>query len=342
MLPKQIKEKKNYEECYNVTNLYFPQYIHELKGIAEGADVSFEKLFLIHMDEIIMINNAEKESYNENDARHFESSTVLGISNDTKILGYNVDVLKETTKYYYIVNAHIVPDEKERGGYFEAREEIWTSLTYAGMLSGYMGGFNYHGLAYTVNTVYSDTFKQTKIKIPRVFLTRALLASKDDIDEIEDILKNFDVGTADAFIVLFGFINENNTLYSIEVTPNDNDKSTTLRMSYKENYFYANRLMNTLNFEELKNLLKTSNERNTKYTKFFQDNSVISFENVKRMLGIADFHKCQIYRDYENDPMNTMITVIFDFNEKTWTIWTKNPALMPSILKLSLEIHKIY
>jgi len=143
--------KENYKNCLEITNLYFPQYIIELKGIAIGADVPFKKLFLIHMGEIIMKNINEK--YTE--SRHFESSTILGISDDTMIIGNNIDVRKEKIQHYYIVNAHIKPARNERRGVFAAREEKWTSLTYGGMLSGYMGGYNYHGLMFTVNTIYT-------------------------------------------------------------------------------------------------------------------------------------------------------------------------------------------
>jgi len=57
--------------------------------------------------------------------------------------------------------------------------------------------------------------------LARVFLTRALLASKADTTEIEELLKNICVGTAEAFTVIFGFINQNKAklLYKMEVDP---------------------------------------------------------------------------------------------------------------------------
>jgi len=80
------------------------------------------------------------------------------------MIGSNVDVRKKTKNHYYIVNAHIIPTDHERSGIFSVQEEKWTSLTYAGMLSGYMGGYNYHGLVYTVNTIYTPDFLPDKIR----------------------------------------------------------------------------------------------------------------------------------------------------------------------------------
>lgn len=59
----------------------------------------------------------------------------------------------------------------------------------------------------------------------RTFITRALLASKDNLHEIQEILENQGTGTADAFHVNVGFLNENpatRVFYSIEVTPFEN------------------------------------------------------------------------------------------------------------------------
>jgi len=56
----------------------------------------------------------------------------------------------------------------------------------------------------------------------RGFLTRALLASKANINEIQEILTNYGAGTADAFHVNAGFLGGSRSsriFYSIEVTP---------------------------------------------------------------------------------------------------------------------------
>jgi len=82
--------------------------------------------------------------------------------------------------------------------------------------------------------------------LARVFLTRALLASKADLSEIQHILSNFNVGTADAFHVNAGLLSKNSEqsiFYSIEVTPsNMEQKSNVVTKTVKDSsLFYVNR-----------------------------------------------------------------------------------------------------
>lgn len=60
----------------------------------------------------------------------------------------------------------------------------------------------------------------------RVFLTRALLASKANINDLQNILTNYGAGTADAFHVNAGFLDGtrcSRIFYSIEVTPSETE-----------------------------------------------------------------------------------------------------------------------
>lgn len=81
----------------------------------------------------------------------------------------------------------------------------------------------------------------------RVFLTRALLASKADINEIEDILTNYGAGTADAFHVNAGFLfgtRCNRMFYSIEVTPLETEQKSKViivPISTESTSFYTNK-----------------------------------------------------------------------------------------------------
>lgn len=65
---------------------------------------------------------------------------------------------------FYIVSAHIKPRFEEGGGVFPVREEKWEAMTYAGSLSGYASGHNYHGLVFTVNTIFGKKIISNKIR----------------------------------------------------------------------------------------------------------------------------------------------------------------------------------
>ena len=47
------KVRRIYENVLENVSKNYPQYINELKGIAQGAKVPFFKLFLLHIDDII-------------------------------------------------------------------------------------------------------------------------------------------------------------------------------------------------------------------------------------------------------------------------------------------------
>jgi len=318
--------KDNYKKCLDVTKLYFPQYIYELQGIADGAKVEFKKLFLVHMDEIIMTNNGNYEEFKKKS--NLEISTILVNYKEGKLIGYSVDVHKDTINHYYIVHAHIIPTTDDPSGVFKAREEKWTSLTYAGMLSGYLGGFNYHGLVYIIqNSLPKENFTS---KIPHVFFTRALLASQNDVTEIEEILKNYKYGTANNFFVQFGFINKDTTfLYECNVTSQQNlttsAVSTIQHVEKSETIIHTNKLNTTglcnrffeqclMNWTDKETEFKTCKKGQTK-----------NFQYVKEKLGNT------------NNPINTMISSIFDFNQMTWTIWRRNPKLYSPIFLLPLK-----
>jgi len=81
-----------------------------------------------------------------------------------QLLGHTEDALSETVNNYYIVAAHVVPDESELGGMFPAREEKFEALAYAGHLPGYASGHNHYGLVFSINTIFVSEPLRGKIR----------------------------------------------------------------------------------------------------------------------------------------------------------------------------------
>ncbi|KAF0747070.1 Uncharacterized protein FWK35_00031943, partial [Aphis craccivora] len=329
--------KRVYSECLEVTNKYFPQYLIELKGMATGADVPFHKLFLIHMDDIL-VSNVEDTS---DDSSTGCSTLMVNIPCKGQFIGHNEDALNATINHFYIVSAHIMPKGEEGGGIFPVREEKWEAMTYAGSLSGYASGYNFHGLVFTINTIFAK--KLINNKIPRVFLTRALLASKANINDLQDILTNYGAGTADAFHVNAGFLDGtrcSRIFYSIEVTPSETEpKSEVIVVPiYTESMsFYTNKLQFS-DCEQLKESgWDSSVARENTFKELLQQKPITSLSDILNVLGSTRGGEWQIFRDRQNDFVNTINLGVFDFNEKTWTIWTNNPLTNPPIIRLSLK-----
>ncbi|KAL4121316.1 hypothetical protein QTP88_013855 [Uroleucon formosanum] len=295
-----------YNECLKTTNKYFPQYLVELKGMATGADVPFHKLFLIHLDDILVSNVRDDNA----DTSAGCSTLIVNIPCKEQLIGHNEDALNTTINHFYIVSAHIKPNIGEGDGIFPIREEKWEAMTYAGSLSGYASGHNYHGLVFSVNTIFAKNLRRNKI--PRVFLTRALLASKANINDIKEILTNHGAGTADAFHVNVGFLDGcrcSRVFYSIEVTPSETEKKSKVMVRLidtESTSFYTNRLQFS-DCEELKESgWNSSLAREEEFKELMLQEDISSLEDILRILGSTRGGKWQIFRDRASDFVNTI------------------------------------
>jgi isopenicillin-N N-acyltransferase-like protein len=132
---------------------YMPQYVEELRGIAEGSGVDFED---------ILVCNCLEELTSD---MLFERCTALAFNNDLTVdghvyLGHNEDWMPNDRDLQYLVRA-------------EPEGEIpFLSLTYGGLLCNI--GFNAAGIAQCINSVYPN---DVRLGIPRVFIGRAVLAA---------------------------------------------------------------------------------------------------------------------------------------------------------------------
>lgn len=81
-----------------------------------------------------------------------------------QLLGHTEDALCETVNHFYVMAVHVMPGENEKGGTFPAREEKFEAVTYAGHLPGYASGHNYHGLVFSINTIFVSKPLRGKIR----------------------------------------------------------------------------------------------------------------------------------------------------------------------------------
>jgi isopenicillin-N N-acyltransferase-like protein len=134
----------------------YPKYVEELVGMAEGAEVSF--------DDIMVVNAMEAVT---TDALHLTKCTSMALNEERTADGHvlvthNEDWLPEDEHDVYLV--HAVPDD----------EPAFLAMTYGGLLPNI--GFNEAGIAQCCDSVYPT---DSRIGIPRVFLSRAVLAAEN-------------------------------------------------------------------------------------------------------------------------------------------------------------------
>lgn len=133
----------------------YPQYIDELAGIAEGADVSYDDLIVLNVMEAVTM-----------DALHLTKCTSLAVNEQLTadghvLVAHNEDWLPESEDDVYII--HATPED----------EPAFLAMTYGGLLPNI--GFNSAGISQCCDSVYPD---DSRIGIPRIFVSRAVLGAK--------------------------------------------------------------------------------------------------------------------------------------------------------------------
>ena len=133
----------------------YPQYVDEMRGIADGANVSF--------DDVMVLNAMEAVTM---DALHLTRCTSMAVNEqrtaDGHVLaGHNEDWVPEDENDVYVISA------KPRN------DPPFLAMTYGGLLPNV--GFNAYGIAQLIDSVYPN---DSRIGIPRLVVSRAVLASR--------------------------------------------------------------------------------------------------------------------------------------------------------------------
>lgn len=168
----------------------YPQYVDEVAGIASGAQVEFEDLMVVNAMEAVTM-----------DALHLTKCTSLAVNDQRTadghvLVAHNEDWLPEDEADVYVV--HVSPDD----------EPAFLAMTYGGLLPNI--GFNECGIAQCCDSVYPT---DSRIGIPRVFVSRAVLAAPDPDEAIRRALVSHRAAGYNHLIV-----HESGEIYSIEVS----------------------------------------------------------------------------------------------------------------------------
>jgi isopenicillin-N N-acyltransferase-like protein len=168
----------------------YPQYVDELRGMAEGANVSFDDLTVVNAMEAVTM-----------DALHLVKCTSMAVnqertSNGTVLVAHNEDWVPEDEPDVYLVHAR--PE----------KEPSFLAMTYGGLLPNI--GFNAHGMAQCCDSVYPT---DSRIGIPRVIVSRAVLAATTPSEAIRRMLIPQRAAGYNHLLV-----HESGEIYSVEVS----------------------------------------------------------------------------------------------------------------------------
>ncbi len=168
----------------------YPQYVDELRGIAEGANVSFEDVVVVNVMEALT-----------DDALQLTRCTSFAVNDDYTanghvLLAHNEDWVPEDEDDVYII--HAAPQH----------ECPFLAMTYGCLLPNI--GFNAYGIAQLCDSVFPNN---SRIGIPRVMVSRAVLASETPDSAIQSVLL---AQRAAGYNHLLA--HESGELYSVEVS----------------------------------------------------------------------------------------------------------------------------
>lgn len=330
-----VSGREAYEKTLVNMKERYPYYLKEIQGTADGAGVSFQQLFLLHLDDIIETINDTKLLRND-----IGGCSSVGINNaNTAVLGHTEDAFSETLNHFYILAAHIIPTEEDRNK--GAVEERFASLCYAGQLPGYTMGFTEHGLVFSINTLSPRDLKPGNT--PRTFLTRAMLTAKSR-EHIEKILLDAGLGTANGFSVnmIWTDANGEKRLYNFEVAPdlkNDESKINIRKFSEREALIHCNRYERIKVPEVIGPIIDSSAARLEALNSY---NTPEKRRNIETMLSDQSEKKYIVFQDRDEANIKTIAAGIFDLNEGTWNIFITQPNCSEPVAILPIRFSMLH
>ncbi|PWB53043.1 MAG: hypothetical protein C3F13_10515 [Anaerolineales bacterium] len=143
----------------------YPEYVDELFGLSEGANVDFDDVGVVNALEAVTM-----------DALHLSKCTSMAISETNTadghvLIGHNEDWIPEDEPDVFLIHAE--PDD----------DPPFLAMTYGALLPNI--GFNAYGIAQCCDSVYPN---DSRIGIPRLVVSRAILAAKTPSEAIRQCL----------------------------------------------------------------------------------------------------------------------------------------------------------
>jgi isopenicillin-N N-acyltransferase-like protein len=171
-----------------------PQYVEELEGMADGAELDLNDLLVLNCVEAIT-----------EDALHTGCTSLAAAPEVTAdgslLVGHNEDWLPDDQNTVYLI--HATPDD----------EPAYLAITYGGLLPNI--GFNEHGIAQCCDSVYPN---DARIGVPRIFVSRAVLAARTPANAIRAALNRRRAAGYNHLIV-----HVSGEIYNVEVSAEDFD-----------------------------------------------------------------------------------------------------------------------
>lgn len=327
-----------YEESLQACQTSYPQYIKELRGLADGAGMPFEHVFMANVFERavlptdIHLPTSEKTGtlVTNNLSSDAIGCTALFLidKNDHRYILHNEDAWSEC-KGGYLLTAEIEEDGFER--------ESFTSFCYPGSLPNWAFGFNHHGMTFCVNAQLPLELINAAPSVK--FVMRSLVRARDVPDAIR-LAKNAPHGVGYGFTV--NLSTKDGQMTSVEVGPAMPEGKIHVKHVAKAGettpapcHYYHFNAFKHIDVQEVSNLFSSTRREE-------RCRAIPPPHNLQAALQVlADSEDCQapIFRTPRpSDLLETVCSVLFDVTGRQMWLYQGRDDLLANkpLLKLPL------
>ncbi|XP_064611954.1 beta-alanyl-dopamine/carcinine hydrolase-like [Liolophura sinensis] len=325
------KGQQLYDGYLRTVQKHYPQYVEELRGMAEATGVPFSKFFAAAL-------RPELSSIIDLDRHGNEGCTDIYVKTSKQLLlGHTEDLSRSQEGRVFILHATISSQTDGQTDNAQVQERF-TAITCAGMLPGNTFGLLPDcGLIYTINDLYPVVVDMEKI--PRQVVNRAMLAS-EDFSDMQQRCACPGVGIANGFCANIGNLSQEPELWTIEVAPVPEEPRSRLEKrqfqpassASADVFVHVNRY-ELLEVEEIPERLKSSAQRCKRISELPAPADIPGLQHI---LGDEQGEHFPIFNHNMKSDVETLFAVIVDLTKALVYVYSKNPKLGPSnILPIS-------
>lgn len=243
-----LRFRQQSDELFDLTQKYFPQYIEELRGVADGAGFTPEEFFLS--------NGIELGYFGE--PKSADHCTIIAVpSGNGYLVGHNEDWEEKALEHLFLLDAEI-----------EGVRLFGLGYDFTNTIIGDSVAVNRYGLLEAINEV-SHTDKS--VGVPKAFIARALMDCRS-LEDAEAVIQS--VRRRSGFN---HFIIKNDRLWNIETSA----KEYGIEKIVLQKYVHTNHYVT-----ELRRIDRGNPDSEKRYGKVAsQMSSINSVDDIKRLLS---------------------------------------------------------
>jgi hypothetical protein len=302
----------------------FPEYMDELKGVAVGSGITFNKLFIDQLkEEFTYFKANQTDSKIDLKLMHHCSDVILWQKTGNIYMAHNEDSASFDVNGTVLVEA--VNGVNGKPGF--------TTLTYMGNTPTGAFGFNTEGVVFTMN--YLAPLKADLNGLGRVFIARKMLDSSGFDDAVNIATKSPMIAGHNYQI---GLINSKN-IVNVEVASFGIYKVTTFKAGDPA-FFHANKYVQMHN--QPQQLPRTSSDhRMARFKEIEKATPIVKPDEMLMVLGDQKDRQYPIYHDDLSNSRGdlggfTLVSVFVDLQEGVMSVFAENPKFNKPTFNLTI------